>query len=349
MVPPPAMSDAVSQNASARRRSSNRRSAAQDVQDVAMEKEALEAGFFYGRVVWFDRYPFVDDLVVSKGKDGRNVARWKRTLSWSFSRMLPDLRWYLRNNHFVFSVFMAHPLNPLGALERLALLIAACGYACWVQFLLEHDAEASVREALAELDAAAGPGVAASDAESAAMARALVRSSLVVTIWVGGVLLTAWELCAKMLVLPPCVSREAVLTPPSYTRAFNGLGARYTHVAVLLILAGGGSAGGVAMAQSADVTSLACNAAAALSTASLLSLGTDTLSFLAKRAEQLRMFGRASVFRARMYPFGLARPRRKTLYGTCWRYRRLADGPFERARNYGRRALVSRISQAMMV
>ncbi|KAJ1618051.1 hypothetical protein T492DRAFT_1095454 [Pavlovales sp. CCMP2436] len=186
------------------------------------EREALEHGFYYGRVVWFDAYPFDDVLILAPREKltaaaaaapaapqppARPRQLWRRQISWRVSRLLPDLRFYLRNNHCVASVFLAHPLDGIGRFRRLLLLLAAAGVSLAFQFLLEADVDTTMAETLDEvlssgtLDASAYPE----------LRTALVASSLTAAISIGAIFITAFHALARLFVLPPCARRAETL------------------------------------------------------------------------------------------------------------------------------------------
>lgn len=306
--------------------------------DVIAEQEALEYGFYFGRVVWFDPYPFNDELVLDwsaakvlqpapapppRSRPGRPVGTlvplvvvhapsdslapspsptdalsslrgpssgssaspalpplpttppgaraknsalpslppsvastrassvdgfdatalpprprrlWRRRISWSIGRMRRDSWLYLQNHHFVLSVAMAHPLNPIGKGLRLLLLLSSVGVALCVQLLLDADLRTTVEEVLAELvyvpsastsaaapnatSASAGPSRAGglSVEEYPELPTVLVTSALTLAITVGAFAVTCWEVAAKTFALPPCARHAEALQGRLYAR-----------------------------------------------------------------------------------------------------------------------------------
>ncbi|KAG8462789.1 hypothetical protein KFE25_004765 [Diacronema lutheri] len=239
--------------------------------DERAEREALEHGFYFGRVVWFDPYPFDDELVLeprtaraprvagnAAGGEGdgapasrmmvhtpslairplppldavdadaatapahggaavahvarasdklRPRQRWRRRVAWRWRRLRADFAFYLCNHHFVLAPLLAHPLCAVGRLGRTAVLVSAAGVALGVQLLLEADVGATVSQALAEL-VASGELQLADFPELPALLQA---SSLFLAISAGATAVTASQLLAKALLLPPCARRAEVL------------------------------------------------------------------------------------------------------------------------------------------
>lgn len=277
---------------------------AADEEDV--NRAALEAGFLHGRVVWFDPYPFIDDVVLDAS--AKDTPRWRRRQSWELYRLAHDWRWYLRNNHCVLSVLLSHPLNPLTLPDRLVLLVAQAAFTAAVVAMMLGGLLATEAETIQDI----------SDAEASSAPVSRLTMEVVVTVetvvaLLGAIAGTVFEQAAKLAALPPCAPPEVRhgLAPHKTCRCCPKL----KHAGIWGSLAV--ALGLLALALLALRTDgLLVHTANALATSYLLSAVVDSAAFFALRQLQLDLFGRPNAQRVRLYPFGLERPGPSFLWTT---------------------------------
>lgn len=311
-----------------------------------VNRESLEAGYAFGRVVWHDPYPFVDELSDEQVEAGgeaqpapaaaaapaangdarqprtRVTRRWRRRVSWLMVRMLPDLRWYLLDHHFCVAPFLGHRLLHLRWWERSAILASALGVALWLQFLLEEETSTDTAEAVAEL-LETNATLIGTPEDRPRVEQRLAAKAETLDVYVGALVVTLWEQLIKLIATPRCTPFTLAVDEDEHAAPR----ARCLGTVGLTLVGWVGALGVVlaivAIALSHDRAKTALDAAFAVLNAVALSAAADALTFFFLRREQLSWFGQPSMARAKAYPHGLTCPPSAWLRESRWKYKPL--------------------------